>query len=159
MTRLPSLGPRGEGWVALQFALFGLIALAGWQAGDAWTGPLTALTSLIGLGLMLAGIVLGGAGLLGLGRNLTPMPHPRAGADLVETGAYASARHPIYGGIIAFAFGWGLLVASPLALLLAATLAGFFELKSRREEAWLIEHLDGYAEYMTRTRRFFPRLH
>lgn len=143
----------------LQLLLLGLIALAGWQAGDAWVGPLTPVTSLMGFGLMSTGVVLGGAGLLGLGRNLTPMPHPRDGANLVQTGAYAGVRHPIYGGIIALAFGWGLLAASPMALLLAAVLVGFFELKSRREEAWLVEHLDGYPEYMTRTRRFFPRLY
>ncbi len=159
MTRLPSLGPRGEGWVALQFARFGLIALAGWLVCDAWAGTAAVITSLVGYVLIVAGAALAGAGLLGLGRNLTPMPHPRDGASLVEAGVYASVRHPIYGGLIVLAFGWGLVAASPLALLLAVVLAGFFELKSRREEAWLVEHIEGYIEYMTRTRRFLPRLY
>ena len=34
-TRLPSLGPRGEGWVAIQVVLFVLLAVAG-SAGPAW---------------------------------------------------------------------------------------------------------------------------
>jgi protein-S-isoprenylcysteine O-methyltransferase Ste14 len=34
--------------------------------------------------------------------------------------------------------------------------AGFFSLKSRREEIWLAERYSGYAEYRTRTRRPMP---
>lgn len=159
MTRLPSLGPRGEGWVALQVVLFALILVAGLVGAEAWDGTLAVATSVAGLVLMAAGLLLLGTGLLALGRDLTPMPRPRAQAQLVQSGAYARVRHPIYGGIIALAFGWGLLAASPAALVLSAVLAGFFDLKSRREEAWLVEHDDGYAHYMLRTRRFFPRLY
>ncbi len=43
-------------------------------------------------------------------------------------------------------------------LVLAAFLAlfGFFDLKSRREEAWLAERFPGYADYRARTKRFIP---
>ena len=143
----------------LQFILFGLIALAGWWAGEAWSGTVATVTWALGFALMAVGIVLAGAGLLGLGRNLTPMPRPREGTQLVDSGAYAAVRHPIYGGIIAAAAGWSLYCASPLALLLTGALAALFDLKSRREELWLIEHDESYAEYMARTRRFFPRLY
>jgi len=159
MTRLPSLGPRGEGWVVLQFMLLPLVAIAGVVSGDAWGGTLASVTSLAGLLLMVAGAALLGRGLLDLGHNLTPVPHPRDDAELVETGIYALVRHPIYGGLIATAFGWGLIAASPLTLLLAAALAFFFDLKSRREEAWLKGHYAGYETYTTRTRRFFPWLY
>ena len=50
------------------------------------------------------------------GENLTPFPEPLPGARLVESGAYRLVRHPIYGGLILGALGWGLLTASPLAL-------------------------------------------
>ena len=159
MTQLPNLGPRGEGWVVLQLVLLALAALAGLVSGDAWGGTLATVTSLAGLALMAGGALLLGMGLLGLGGNLTPVPRPRDDAQLVESGAYASVRHPIYGGLLATAFGWGLVAASPLALLLALVLFGFFELKSRREERWLIERYPDYPEYMTRTRRFFPGLY
>ena len=159
MTRLPDLGPRGEGWVVLQFALFGLVALAGLARGEAWAGAAAAVTTIVGLMLVAAGGLLLGAGVLGLGRDLTPMPRPRDGAQLIASGVYASVRHPIYGGVIALAFAWGLLSASPSALLLASLLLGFFELKSRREEAWLAERYDDYPAYMQATRRFFPRLY
>ena len=55
--------------------------------------------------------------------------------------------------------GWGLAAASPITLLLAVVLAVFFELKSRREEAWLSERYADYAAYMQQTRRFFPGLY
>ncbi|MGD8487272.1 MAG: isoprenylcysteine carboxylmethyltransferase family protein [Chloroflexota bacterium] len=159
MTSLPSLGPRGEGWVILQFLLLPLVALSGLVGGGAWSGPLATLGALVGLALMAAGALLVGRGLLDLGRNLTPVPDPRDDAQLVDSGAYGTVRHPIYGGIIATAFGWALASASPPALLLAATLALFFELKSRREEAWLSERYADYAAYRAQTRRFFPGLY
>jgi len=159
MTALPSLGPRGEGWVVLQLALLALVALAGLVGGDAWSGTPATLTTLGGLLLMGLGALLVGKGLLDLGRNLTPVPRPRDDAELVATGSYATVRHPIYGGLIATAFGWGLVSASPPALLLALVLAAFFELKSRREEAWLTERYADYEDYMEQTRRFFPGLY
>ena len=159
MTQLPSLGPRGEGWVVLQLVLLPLVAFAGIAGGGAWSGALASVTSLAGLALMLGGLVLVGRGLLDLGRNLTPVPHPRDDAVLVETGVYRLVRHPLYGGIIATAFGWSLVAASPLTLLLAVVLTVFFELKSRREEAWLRSRYSGYADYSARTKRFFPHIY
>lgn len=139
--------------------LLAAVALAGLTTGDAWGGTLGSVTSLLGLALMVGGFALLGRGLLDLGRNLTPVPHPRHDAVLVETGVYARVRHPIYGGLIAATVGWALMAASLLTLLLAALLAVFFELKSRREEAWLKAHYAGYATYTTRTRRFIPGLY
>jgi protein-S-isoprenylcysteine O-methyltransferase Ste14 len=51
------------------------------------------------------------------------------------------------------------LTASPLTLTLTVALALFFDLKSRREEAWLVERYVGYQTYMTRTCRFVPWLY
>ena len=65
-------------------------------------------------------------------------------------------RHPIYGGIIVGAAGYGLVMASPLALVGAAVLLGFFRLKSAREELWLEARYPGYAAYRARTRRLVP---
>ncbi len=159
MTRLPSLGPRGEGWVLLQFVLLGLVALAGASSGGEPEG--LADWVLIGAGFVvgIGGAILVVLGLRDLGRNLTAVPHPRDGAELVESGVYRFVRHPIYGGLIAMAVAWGLMNASLLTLVLTAVLALFFDLKSRREEAWLQERYGGYAEYAQRTHRFFPRLY
>jgi protein-S-isoprenylcysteine O-methyltransferase Ste14 len=145
--------------VLLQFILLPLVAVAGIVGGNAWQGIPAAVSALAGLALMLGGALLAARGLLDLGRNLTPVPRPRDDAQLVETGIYALVRHPIYGGIIVAAVGWGALTASPAALLLAGLLAVFFDLKSRREEAWLAAHYTGYLTYVSRTRRFIPWLY
>ena len=156
---LPSLGPRGEGWLILQLLLLALVALAGLASPAAWSGPLVSITSLLGLGLMLGGAMLLGRGLMDLGRNLTSLPRPRDDAHLVESGVYSLVRHPIYGGLLLTALGWALVAASLLALLLVVGLGLFIDLKARREEAWLGERYGGYAAYMARTRRLLPWLY
>jgi protein-S-isoprenylcysteine O-methyltransferase Ste14 len=41
----------------------------------------------------------------------------------------------------------------------AVLLAGWLDLKSRREEAWLVERYPAYAEYRARTARFVAGLY
>lgn len=159
MTRLPDLGPRGEGWVVLQGILLVAVLATGLLAGGAWAGTLALASWLVGLALLIAGTAILVRGFLDLGRSLTPMPRPRADAQLVQTGVYALVRHPLYGALIMGSVGYGLLTASPLTLLLAGLLTAFFSLKSRREEAWLLDHFEGYGAYMERTRRFIPWLY
>ena len=153
--RLPNLGPRGEGWFVLQLLIFAAIALSG-ALGPAWSGPGRVAGVAAGAVLIAAGLVLSTRGVLDLRENLTPFPRPLPGARLVESGAYRLARHPIYGGLIMGALGWGLLTASPLTLIGALVLTGFFDLKSRREEVWLSEQFSGYSAYRARTRRLLP---
>lgn len=157
MSTLPSLGPRGEGWVAIQFVLLAAIGLAA-LTGPAWDEPIRPVTTVAGFALAILGLAMAMLGLRDLGSNLTPLPYPRAEAQLVETGIYARVRHPIYGGIIVGAVGWGLATASIVALVLAAVLTGFFVLKSRREEAWLAARFPDYTAYRDRTRALIPFL-
>ena len=154
-SRLPSLGPRGEGWVALQGVILVAIAWAG-TLGPAWTGPARVASTVLGIALLVAGWVLAIRGMVDLRENLTPLPHPRDGATLVDRGAYHLVRHPIYGGLVLGSFGWGLVTASLPALALSALLLAFFDLKSRREEAWLGDRFPGYEAYRSRTRRLIP---
>lgn len=139
----------------IQFLLLGLVALAG-VAGPTYVGPFSAAARAVGLALVVAGLVLAGWGLLDLRDALTPLPHPRDGAELVDTGSYRVVRHPIYGGIVLGSTGYALVTGSPLALAGAAVLLGFFRLKSGREEAWLREHYPAYQAYATRTKRMIP---
>ena len=155
MSHLPTLGPRGEGWVVIQVVLLGAIALAA-VLGPAWDDGLWAATAALGAALLVAGLTLAIRGTLDLRHALTPLPYPRRDATLVESGVYRRVRHPIYGGLIVAAFGWGLVTASPVALALAITLLVFFELKSRREEVWLVERYPDYPAYRARTRRLIP---
>ena len=156
MTDLPSLGPRGEGWVLIQGVLLVLVAAAGWSLGPDWSGPTRIAGIVVGIALIASGIVLAVRGVADLGGAMTPLPRPRDDAELVQTGAYALVRHPIYGGLILAAFGWALLKASFVAIAFAAVLALFFLLKSTREERWLERRYPDYTAYRARTRRFIP---
>jgi protein-S-isoprenylcysteine O-methyltransferase Ste14 len=156
--RLPDLGPRGEGWFVLQLVLFAAIAAAG-GIGPDWGGGLRVGSLLAGAALIAAGGYLSLRGVLDLRENLTPFPRPLAGARLIDSGSYGLVRHPIYGGLIIAAAGWGMATASPAAILGAGLLFVFFDLKSRREEAWLAETFEGYEDYRRRTRKMLPGLY
>jgi len=94
-----------------------------------------------------------------LGTNITPFPRPIAGGKLVTSGVYALVRHPIYAGLIVAAFGWALVRMNPLGVFLALLLLGFFDLKSRREEAWLMEVYRDYVDYRRRVKKLIPGIY
>ena len=155
--RLPSLGPRGEGWVLAQALVLGSVAVAG-RFGRGRVASLGAVGRVLGIGTLLAGAVLMVRGARELGSSLTPLPRPADHGTLVHTGIYRSVRHPIYGGLIVGAAGWALATASAAALALLPATTAFFWLKSRREEAWLRDRYPGYDAYRAGTRRFVPHL-
>ncbi|CAN5588821.1 hypothetical protein BH23CHL7_BH23CHL7_23090 [soil metagenome] len=159
MSRLPSLGPRGEGWLGLQLLLMAAIVGSAMVLPPLFDG--TARLVLASAGVVLLG---GGIGLVGLaarqlGQAATPLPRPQPGTRVIDSGPYRHVRHPIYVGVLLSALGFALLMASPAALLLVGALAVLLDLKARREEAWLCEHDPAYGPYMRRTRRFIPRLY
>lgn len=150
-------GTRGEWYVIVQFVLLGLAFVTPWLTReDAWPAPWAGLARVVGVLLLLVGAALSAVGLLGLGSNLSPLPHPKQDAALVETGLYGLMRHPIYSGLIAGGLGWALVHNSWLTLLLAAVIFVFFDFKARREERALRAHFPAYARYAQRVRRFIP---
>ncbi len=152
-SRLPDLGPRGEGWFAIQLALFAaIVGLA--FARVYWPEPAVDELTVIGIIAMVAGLVLFLLALFSAGAALSPFPRPKERGALVDRGVYRTVRHPIYGAIVLIALGWSL-AESPLALIPTALLALFLDLKARREEAWLVERYPEYAAYQSRTRRRF----
>jgi len=159
VSRLPALGPRGEGWFLLQVLLLSAIVVAGLQFGPDWSGTARLAGGLAGGVLLVGGLLLGLKGILDLDRAISPLPRPTRAGSLVQHGAYGRVRHPIYSGVIASSVGFGLLLASLPALLLCAILALLLDLKARREEIWLVERYAGYADYARRTKRFVPRLY
>jgi protein-S-isoprenylcysteine O-methyltransferase Ste14 len=140
---------RGGWWVVAQFALFGVIAGTLFFAGGDWGIP----ARLAGLLVGAAGATLAGWGLLALGENLSPYPHPVEGVTLVERGPYRVARHPVYGGLVVGGAGAGLFYGSWLALAATGVLAVLLLGKSRFEERRLADHLPGYDGYRSRVRR------
>jgi protein-S-isoprenylcysteine O-methyltransferase Ste14 len=154
---LPRLGPRGEGWVAIQLALIVLVPLSA-LSGIYWPERVAGAFTVVGIVLILVGLLLLVLAFarLTLARAMTVFPRPREHAALAERGVYRLVRHPIYGGLILMALGASL-VESPLALIPAALLAVVVDVKARLEEGWLVERQPGYAAYRERTpRRFIP---
>lgn len=157
-TRLPDLGPRGEGWVIGQALLLGIVALLG-APGLASLPPVDVggwVLLGVGLALLCAGLAVGLAGARALGTSLTAVPRPKGGATLVESGIYRSIRHPLYVAVVTVALGWAVAMASVPALLAALLLGAWMDAKARREEAWLVEAHPQYEAYRRRTHRFVP---
>ena len=154
-SRLPALGRRGEGWVALQAALLAAIIATGlvgpaWPAGPRLWLALAASAAAAGGALLLVG------GGLGLGGQLTAMPRPVPEGTVRQDGVYRLVRHPMYGGVLLLALAWSL-VSSPATLVPWLVAAAFLEAKRRREEAWLLEQHPEYESYRRRVRhRFVP---
>lgn len=141
-------------WVVVQ-----LILLAGLLLIPAF-GLLPFLMPLRALGLLIGIIGLGISGVatwqLRVGRSLTPMPSPRNGATLLTSGLYRHVRHPVYSGLLVWAFGIAIAAASVLHFVLFALLWVFLTAKATQEERMLNQKFGNYAEYAARTPRFFP---
>ena len=151
----PALGRRGEGWVVLQsIVIVATVACA--IDGPRWPHGVEPWLRVGGFVLEAAGAGMLILSRITLGRSFTPLPRPRDRSTLRNTGIYARARHPLYGGILVFGLGLSL-HRSPLVLAPTAVLAVIFWLKSIREEAWLAERYLEYVAYRRSTpRRFIP---
>ncbi len=151
------LGKRGEGYVFIQFILFGLIGFAPrLLPGALLPASLAPVGQVAGILIALVGLGLAFAGVFSLGDNLAAVPHPKEGSQLVAHGAYQIVRHPIYSGIIFAAFGWSLMTNSWAAAAFSSLLALFFDIKSRREEGWLAEKFADYPAYQQQVKKLIP---
>jgi protein-S-isoprenylcysteine O-methyltransferase Ste14 len=157
-SRLPALGPRGEGWVVAQLVLFTIAAAAGLRdlVGHGSGSPWGQALSLAGLVAIVVGGLVAGRAVWDLRASLSPFPRPIAGAPLIEFGAYRLVRHPIYSGLVLGALGWGLVTGSIAAIGTAGLLFLLFDGKSRREEIWLAAAHPEYGAYQQRTKRLIP---
>ncbi|MDD2365873.1 MAG: isoprenylcysteine carboxylmethyltransferase family protein [Desulfuromonadaceae bacterium] len=151
-------GSRGEWYLVVQAVIFLLLGFGprGYQLLPVWPYPYSLIATVSGVVLMLAGTLLALAGTNNLGRNLTPLPKPKRDTFLVVTGAYALVRHPIYSGLILFSFGLGFWLQSWLTLVYAILLLLFFDIKSRREEKWLVDVFPEYVAYRKRAKKLIP---
>jgi protein-S-isoprenylcysteine O-methyltransferase Ste14 len=151
-------GGRGEWYVLGQVGLillvvFGPRSVPGLPALPPAVGW---LTSGIGTALMAGGILWVIAGGARLGANLTALPHPKDDGRLIETGAYAFVRHPMYCGAIWWAVGLAFHTQGLLTLGYAMLLAVFLDVKASREERWLCTKFPDYVSYRRRVRKLVP---
>lgn len=155
-------GERGEYWVIGQILLFiGFILLPVYRfvhldnLSPIWkyTGwGLTGIFSLIGALLLIWGVI-------ELGANLTPLPHPKDDSKLVTTGVYGVVRHPIYSGVIFLAIAYSFWKWSLTHAIGAVVLLIFFDIKARKEEAWLKNKFPEYDAYRSNVKKLIPWLY
>jgi protein-S-isoprenylcysteine O-methyltransferase Ste14 len=108
----------------------------------------------LGAALALGGVALAIWGARSLGPSLTPGTEPLPDAPLVTTGAYAHARHPIYGGVVLLLAGYTIAWANwTMGLIVGFVALQFFEAKARAEERWLTVRHPEYQGYALRVRR------
>jgi protein-S-isoprenylcysteine O-methyltransferase Ste14 len=156
---LPSLGPRGEGWLAIQIVLLVGVFIACFVPVLPADALQSVMVQAVGVAVFMAGSVVLALGIRGLGDSLRALPRPKADAKLVEDGIYGLIRNPIYAGLILIASGASSFRATVAGLAVSAVLAVFLDLKARREEVWLREKFPDYADYANRVKRFVPRIY
>ena len=149
---------RGEIYVFIQAIL--LIALF-FGPADLFGKPETIYYPLwlAGKALFYLGLGIALWAAIALGPNLTPMPKPKRNGELIQTGIYKLVRHPIYFGVIILGFGWAATLQSWYTLAVAVALLIFFDLKSRKEEEWLLEKFPNYQDYQRRTKKLIPLIY
>ncbi len=151
-------GTHGEWYVVGQIALI-LLVFFGPRTYPGWPILPTSfswLSSIAGGVLLMAGALLFSSAIFRLGSNLTAVPYPKEDGTLVETGPYRLVRHPIYCALILIATGWAFLVHGWLTLGYTIIMLAFFDVKSRREEQWLIGKYPGYSAYQKRVHKLIP---
>lgn len=155
-------GERGEYWVLAQIVLaVGFILLPVYpvitleKLSPIWKYTGWGVTGLFGL--MAAILLLWGV--VDLGSNLTPLPHPKDEGKLVTSGIYSVVRHPIYSGVIFLAIVYSCWRWSVSHLIGAAILLIFFDIKARKEESWLKNKFPDYDSYQSKVKKLIPWLY
>jgi protein-S-isoprenylcysteine O-methyltransferase Ste14 len=151
--------PQGSGisFVVVQAVLLGILFFGPTHLNvDAGNAQPNYLLLWLGYGIFILGTVIALMAAINLGKNLTPLPRPKENTVLIQVGLYRFVRHPIYFGVIMLSIGWGLIQQSILVWLYIVIIAIFFDIKSRKEEQWLVERFSTYAEYQGRVRKLIP---
>lgn len=142
---------RANWLVIVQFALLAVLLALPFvlPAPALWSGQQSAVLAVL---LIITGVVLAGAGVLALGRDLVPWVAPREGATLRTTGVYRLTRNPIYVGIMVAAAGWTIWFARLDLIVVWVLLVVVLAVKARAEQHRLIDAFgDEYREYADRT--------
>lgn len=121
----------------------------------------THVSSWVGVGLMVAGLVLRWWSVLHLGRYFTVDVAVAAGQSVVDSGPYRWIRHPSYAGLLLLVVGIGMCFGNVVSLLvILVPIVALMARRMRIEEAALESAMgDAYRNYMARTKRLVPSIY
>ena len=92
-----------------------------------------------------------------LGRNWSAEVTFKQDHELIESGPYALARHPIYTGLIVMALGTAINYGRTIGFAVLFAFCGAIWWKARQEERIMSAHFpDAYAAYKLRVRAIIP---
>lgn len=92
-----------------------------------------------------------------LGRNWSAEVTFKQDHELIESGPYALARHPIYTGLIIMGLGTAINYGRPIGFAVLVAGCGGLWWKARQEERIMSRHFpDAYADYKTRVHAIIP---
>ena len=156
--RAQSIGSR---LLHIVFVLPGAVFLGAPQLQIGWLGehfvPATPGVSIAGLAIALAGCLFAAWARLILGANWSGRVTLKQSHELITTGPYSLARHPIYTGLVVGAVGtalaigeWKCIIGLPLIVLAFIT-------KIRQEESLMMQAFpEGYPAYRKRVKALIP---
>jgi protein-S-isoprenylcysteine O-methyltransferase Ste14 len=107
--------------------------------------------------VVLAGVAFTVWARITLGRNWSAEVTFKQDHELIESGPYALARHPIYTGLIMMALGTAVNYGRAVAFALLISLCAGLWWKARAEESVMSRHFpDAYAEYRAHVHAIIP---
>jgi protein-S-isoprenylcysteine O-methyltransferase Ste14 len=161
ITAKPTIERKG----AVRYRLGVLILIFGWIIIKPLSHPSSQSHlwhTTLAVGVLTDCIVVAGAAFtvwarITLGRNWSADVAFKQDHELIESGPYALARHPIYAGLLVMALGTAINYAQAVGFALFLLLCGGAWWKARQEEQIMSKHFPGaYAEYKTRVRAIIP---
>ena len=105
------------------------------------------LSYLVGFLIIIIAFIILLVSIKDLGRNLSPFPRPIKNSNLVTTGIYRFARHPMYYSLIFISFGVFITKLSIYYLFLSISLSLIIKLKIALEEQYLNNKFKNYLLY------------
>jgi protein-S-isoprenylcysteine O-methyltransferase Ste14 len=156
--RSQNYGPRA---FHLTLALFGFALVGSHYVRQGWLGkrflPDTPAWAIAGLTLTVVGCLFAVWARLTLGANWSGRATVKAGHELIVSGPYAVARHPIYTGLLLAAAGTALAHGEWRCILGILLIALAFAIKIGQEEQLMLETFpQAYPQYRHRVKALIP---
>ena len=151
-----SIFKRGVWYVLVQGILIGLVLFGPQGFPLISSEPLTTILQSCGIVIGFLACLVMGIAAINLGKNLTPLPHPKDNSVFIQTGLYQYVRHPIYFGVLLAALAWLFIFPGFYVLVYSIFLFALFDIKARREEVWLVERFPAYKDYQARVKKLIP---